>query len=121
MSDIDIFLTKKDLFKLRVYLKKQEEVFYGKNLGDTYLAILEFITFKGSVSIVEIRHHHYFSDLSISTVNRIVSNLKKDGSIKSIISEDDKRVIFLSLVDQISVICFKGIVNSSPFFLSNLF
>ena len=84
------------LFQLRASLNEQEEALGIQDYSEIERSIIEFVSNQKQATITEILKHPYFSKISLSTVNRVVAKLLKEGVIKSEQAKDDKRKMYLS-------------------------
>ena len=84
------------LFQLRASLHEQEEALGIQDYSEIERSIIEFVSNQKQATITEILKHPYFSKISLSTVNRVVAKVLKEGVIKSEQAKDDKRKMYLS-------------------------
>ena len=84
------------LFKLREALHEQESVFGIQDYSEIERAVLEFVSNQKQTTISDILKHPYFSNFSLSTINRVVAKLLTMGVIKSQQATSDKRRMQLS-------------------------
>jgi DNA-binding MarR family transcriptional regulator len=84
------------LFLLRQSLFEYEEALGIRDYSEVEKSVLEFIISENKTNISKIMKHPYFSDVSLSTVNRVVAKLQKEGRISSEQSSEDKRKMNLS-------------------------
>ena len=84
------------LFKLRIALHEQEEALGIQDYSEIERSIIEFVSNQKQTTITDILKHPYFAKISLSTVNRVVAKLLKEGVIRSEKSNEDKRKMYLS-------------------------
>ncbi len=84
------------LFKLREALHEQESAFGIQDYSEIERAVLEFVSNQKQTTISDILKHPYFSNFSLSTINRVVAKLLTMRVIKSQQATSDKRKMYLS-------------------------
>jgi DNA-binding MarR family transcriptional regulator len=84
------------LFKLREALYEQEHAIGIQNYSEIERSVLEFVSNQKRATISDIIKHPYFSNISLSTINRVVSKLLSVNAIKSTQATEDKRKMYLS-------------------------
>ena len=84
------------LFKLREALHEQESAFGIQDYSEIERAVLEFVSNQKQTTISDILKHPYFSNVSLSTINRVVAKLLTMRVIKSQQATSDKRKMYLS-------------------------
>lgn len=86
------------LFKLREALHEQESAFGIQDYSEIERAVLEFVSNQKQTTISDILKHPYFSNFSLSTINRVVAKLLTMRVIKSQQATSDKRKMYLSFL-----------------------
>ena len=85
------------LFELREALHEQEAAFGIQDYSEIERSVLEFVSNQKQTTISDILKHPYFSNFSLSTINRVVAKLLTIRLIKSQQATNDKRKMYLSL------------------------
>lgn len=86
----------KKLFELRTSLHEQEKLLGIEHYSEIERSVIAFVSHKQQATITDILKHPYFSSVSLSSINRVVAKLLKEGVIKSEQANDDKRKMYLS-------------------------